>query len=310
MASIFDKFPGRQGLLEKPVVVENTNGNVIIVREFDRSALSVGLFDFDGTISDERVGWPNLMVASNMAFLIALSSPQLPHKTAEKMVIEDIEKTIGIPTYMQMKRLRTMIENSGYTGQELDPKMFKDAYNDALVSMVASRRAKLGTGEMTRDDLLIPGAAELLPQLQKKLPKGIYLASGTDETAVMESVEELGFSKYFPRERIVGAGTLAPEKDAKEAVINNMLHNKGIRGEELLTFGDGFPEVLYTHLAGGVAVGVVSRDKSHYEHQGHFTIEQKEQRLINAGAHIIVRNPFENVQLLLETIFTGHDVRN
>ncbi|KAA3657921.1 MAG: hypothetical protein DWQ10_12230 [Calditrichaeota bacterium] len=310
MASLFDKFPGRHGLLEKPVVVENTEGNVIIVREFDSRALSVGLFDFDGTISDERVGWPNLMVANNVAFLVALSSPHLPHKKAEKMVIEDIEKTIGIPTYMQMKRLRTMIEENGYSGPQLDPGMFKDAYNDALVGMVASRRAKFENGEMTGNDLLIPGAAELLPALQRRMPKGIYLASGTDETAVMESVEYLGFSQYFPRERIVGAGTLAPEKDAKEAVINNMLLKKGIRSEELLTFGDGFPEILYTYLAGGIAVGVVSRDESHYEHQGHFTIAQKEQRLINAGAHIIVRNPFADVHSLLEIIFTGYHVSN
>ena len=60
-------------LLDKAVVVENTTGNVQIVREFDARSLSVGLFDFDGTISDERVGWPNLAVANNVAYLIALT---------------------------------------------------------------------------------------------------------------------------------------------------------------------------------------------------------------------------------------------
>ena len=68
-------FPGTQGLLERPITVDNTDGNVQIVREFEGRSLSVGLFDFDGTISDERVGWPNLAVANNVAFLVALTTP-------------------------------------------------------------------------------------------------------------------------------------------------------------------------------------------------------------------------------------------
>ncbi len=299
------QFPETKGLLKQPVTVENTDGNIEIVREFSGRALSVGLFDFDGTLSDERVGWPNLMVANNVAYLIAFSSPHLGHKEAEEMVIADIEETIGIPTYMQHKRLRTMIEKHGYTGPELDPRMFKDSFNDALVGMVASRRQKLATGELTMDDLRIDGAMELLQALQKRLTKGLYLASGSDIDAVVESVKHLGFSDYIPRERIAAAGSLGPEDDAKEAVINGLLNDSGLRGEELLTFGDGFPEILHTYLAGGVGVGVLSRDESHYEHLGHFTIEQKKQRLLNAGAHILVHKPYENVDKLLDVIFEG-----
>jgi len=62
--AIPDQFPGTKDLLEEPILVENTDGNVQIVREFAGSSLSVGLFDFDGTISSERVGWPNLAVAT------------------------------------------------------------------------------------------------------------------------------------------------------------------------------------------------------------------------------------------------------
>ena len=49
--ALSDLFPGTKDLLAQPVVVENTGGNVQIVREFSRSWLSVGLFDFDGTLS-------------------------------------------------------------------------------------------------------------------------------------------------------------------------------------------------------------------------------------------------------------------
>ena len=73
-----------------------------------------------------------------------------------------------------------------------------------------------------------------------------------------------------------------------------------------MTFGDGFPEMLYTHRAGGVCVGIVSRDQSHYEHLGHFTEEQKKLRLLNAGAHLIVHKPYQNVPELLDAIFKGY----
>ena len=301
-----DQFPGTKGLLETPVTVEGTDGNVQIVREFAGSSLSVGLFDFDGTLSDERVGWPNLAVANNVAYLIALTSPHMNFKEAEKMVLSDIEFTIGIPTYLQMKRLRTMIEERGYTGAELNPRMFKDSYNVALINMVESRRAQLKSGEMTMDDMRINGAMELLQTLSPRLSRGVYLASGSDLDAVSESVEYLGYSEFFPKDRIAAAGLVNQDEDPKEKVVKGLLNDKNIRGEELVTFGDGFPEMLYTYLAGGVGVGVLSRDESHYEHMGHFTVEQKKQRLLNAGAHILVYNPFENVSELLDTIFNGY----
>ena len=206
-----ESFPGTEGLLAAPVTVAGTSGNIEIVREFDGRNISVGLFDFDGTISDERVGWPNLAVANNVAYLMALSSPHVEHRHAEEMVLADLEATIGVPTYVQMKRLREMIVDYGYTGPELDPKMFKDSYNDALVGMVASRRAKLATGELSMDDLRINGAMQLLEELAPRLSRGVYLASGSDLSAVSESVEHLGYSKFFPKDRIMAAGSLGPK---------------------------------------------------------------------------------------------------
>ncbi|MCA9101668.1 MAG: hypothetical protein KDA63_10985 [Planctomycetales bacterium] len=307
--STSDVFPGTDGLLAEPFTVPHTDGNIEIVREFDGSEISVALFDFDGTISDERVGWPNLAVANNVAYLMALSSPHVDHRHAEEMVLAELEATIGVPTYVQMKRLAEMIVDYGYEGPELDPQMFKNSYNDALVGMVASRRAKLATGELTMDDLRINGAVQLLEELAPRLSRGIYLASGSDLSAVTESVEHLGYGTYFPQERIMAAGSLGPEDDAKEAIIGHLLDEVGVRGEELLTFGDGFPEMLYTYRAGGVAVGVLSRDESHYEHLGHFTVAQKRERLINAGAHVLVHAPFDNVPALLDVVFTGYRVK-
>ena len=303
------KFPGKKGLLREKHIVAGSNGNIEIIREFNGSNLSVGLFDFDGTLSNERVGWPDLMIACNTAFLVALSSPHLNHKKAEKMVIEDIEKTIGIPTYLQMKRLRSMIEKNGYKGPKLDPQMFKDVYNNSLTAMVKNRHMQLANGKLSMNDLCFKGVYDLLKGLTELLPGGVYLATGSDVDAIIESVQELKFSEFFPPERIVGAGSLGPEDDTKEAIINNLLNEFGIKGNQLVTFGDGFPEILYTHRVGGIGVGILSPDHSHYEYSGHFTLEQKEERLINAGAHILVRNPYENPELLIEVLKQGYSTK-
>ena len=37
-----------------------------------------------------------------------------------------------------------------------------------------------------------------------------------------------------------------------------------------------------------------------------FTEEQKKQRLLNAGAHLIVHKPYQNVPELLDAIFKGY----
>jgi len=208
---------------------------------------------------------------------------------------------------MQMKRLAEMIVENGKNGMLPDPKVLKDVYNDSLVSMVESRRAQIKSGDITMEDLRISGSFELLDELSKILIDGIYLASGTDVDAIKESVEYLGFSKFFPEERIAGAGTLGPEDDTKEAVINRLMNEYAFKGEQLVTFGDGFPEILHTYLAGGVAVGILTHDHSYYEHSGHFTIEHKEKRLRNAGAHIIVRNPYQNIPQLIELIKKGYN---
>ncbi|MEZ6071158.1 MAG: hypothetical protein R3C10_12990 [Pirellulales bacterium] len=306
--STSDVFPGTDGLLAEPFTVPHTDGNIEIVREFDGSEILVALFDFDGTISDERVGWPNLAVANNVAYLMALSSPHVDHRHAEEMVLADLEATIGVPTYVQMKRLAEMIVDYGYEGPELDPQMFKNSYYDALVGMVASRRAKLATGELTMDDLRINGAVQLLEELAPRLSRGIYLASGSDLSAVTESVEHLGYGTYFPQERIMAAGSFLPEDDAKDAIIGHLLDEVGVLRRVAHVWRWFSRDALHIPSRRRRRRRA-SRDESHYEHLGHFTVAQKRERLINAGAHVVVHAPFDNVPALLDAVFTGYRVK-
>ena len=73
--------------------------------------------------------------------------------------------------------------------------------------------------------------------------------------------------------------------NAKELIIDRLIE-QGLKPGELSCFGDGFPELYHTYRAGGIGIGVLTPDTSKYKDR--FTIEEKRNRLINAGAHIII----------------------
>ena len=300
--SILKNLPKDEGLLPEPV---DMGDGIFVYREFDPVNLYVALFDFDGTLSDERRGWPNLMVQNNLAWLVSLSNPHLPVDVALPIVIDDIATTIGIPTYMQMKRCLHIAKIFGYEG-DVDPSILKKTYGPTLDAMVEQKRT-----DFTEEELRIPGSLELLNTLQKRLEGGLYLATGTDVDKIRESVDRLGFGNYFPIERIVGAGSLGPEDCAKQHVINEkLLGERGLSGNQIVTFGDGFPEILYTHLAGGIGIGYVTSDHSDYEHMQNFTMDQKRDRLIAAGANVIVMEPTKKkVDRVVEVVFNGYQQR-
>ena len=270
--------------MRKAINIRGTN--IEIIRPFNGRNLTTVLFDFDGTLSRERDGWVNLMIATNSAAL-SQAAPDISVKNAIEWVINDIKETIGIPTYQQMKRLAAKIDSMG--GTSLSPQRYKDVYNNALVSMVQCAHQKLNNNELELEDLRVPGAIELLTELTKKFGEdALYLTSGTDIQPVQQSVKILGFEKFFG-DRIIASGSTGRAEDcAKELIIEKLVRDQNLHPGQLLCFGDGVPELEKANQFGSVCVGVLTPDKSYYESQGHFTIDQKRERLIQAGAHVLV----------------------
>lgn len=270
--------------MRKAIEVDGTN--IEIIRPFDGRNLTTVLFDFDGTLSRERDGWVNLMVATCSAVMVQ-AVPGISVGEAVEWVITDIEKTIGIPTLQQIKRLANEINSKG--GLSLSPQRYKDIYNDALVSMVKTKHQKLKSNEIDIEDLRVPGAIQLLTELGKKFGKGaLFLSSGTDIQPVQESVKILGYDKFFEN-RIIASGSNGNNSDCpKQLIIEKLVKERNLQSGQLLTFGDGVPEIEYTEKFGGICVGVLTPDQGHYETRGYFTVEQKRERLIEAGAHLLV----------------------
>jgi phosphoglycolate phosphatase-like HAD superfamily hydrolase len=136
----------------------------------------------------------------------------------------------------------------------------------------------------------VPGSHALLAELRRR-GLALYLASGTDLRYVREEAELLGLTPYFG-EHIYGA--LDEYRNfSKKQVIDGILGKHGLRGEELLGFGDGFVEIEEVKAAGGVAVAVASDE---VRRRG--INAWKRDRLVLAGADLVIPEYRQRERLL------------
>jgi phosphoglycolate phosphatase-like HAD superfamily hydrolase len=257
-----------------------------------RPQVSHVLFDFDGTLSLIREGWPEVMIP-----MFAEMLPPLPGETPEarwQLCWEDIMRLNGKQTIYQMIQLAERVRERGGTPRE--PLWYKQEYLRRLDERIQHRLNGLRRGTLRPDDLLVHGARPMLEALHHRgLP--LYLASGTDEHFVKAEAELLDLTRYFGP-RIYGA-LEDYKRFSKKMVIERILRENEIRGEQLLSFGDGYVEIENTKEAGGLAVAVAS-DEAH-NGSGQFD-EWKRQRLLGVGADVVVPD-FRDAQGLIECIF-------
>ena len=84
---------------------------------------------------------------------------------------------------------------------------------------------------------------------------------------------------------------------SKKMVIERIIRENHLAGEQLLGFGDGYVEIENLREAGGYAIGVASNEA---ERMG--IDEWKKERLIRAGAHIIIPD-YRNIDELETHLF-------
>jgi len=250
------------------------------------------LFDFDGTLSLIREGWPEVMVPMFVEML-----PTLPGESdaaRRQLCLDDIMRLNGKQTIYQMIQLTERIRERG--GAPRDPLWYKQEYLRRLDERIRHRVEGLRSGALRADDLLVYGVRSLLERLcLRDLP--LYLASGTDEAFVKQEAELLDLSRYFGR-HIYGA--LDDYKlFSKKLVIERILGENQIQGEQLLSFGDGYVEIQNTKEVGGLAVAVASDEANNGS--GRFD-EWKRQRLLGVGADVVIPD-FRDAAALLERIF-------
>ena len=270
------------------------NGTAIeIHREIDTGNIGHVVFDFDGTISLIRDGWQNVMVPMMVDFIQTETDTTEPRAALESLVVAFVDRLTGKQTIYQMMQLGEEIAKRGGTPQE--PLAYKDAYNRRLLPVVEGRIAGLAAGTLSAEPLRVPMSLEFLRSLREM---GIicYLASGTDVEFVRNEAALLGVADFF-NGGIFGA-LREYQKFSKAMVIQKILTDFGLRGSELLIVGDGYVEIENAKAVGAIAVGVASVEDNVYNMNA-----DKRERLIRAGADIIIPD-FRDGARLLDYLFS------
>ena len=235
------------------------------------------LFDFDGTVSLLREGWQGIMYRYFTEVLSAIPGQAASEETLREVVMDFVDRLTGKQTIFQAMRLAEEIEKRG--GKPCDPGIYKAEYLRRLMEQIHHRHEALRRGA-DPEPYLVPGTKAFLSFLQSQ-GMVCYLASGTDETDVLAEVELLGLTPYFSG--IYGAEETDRTACSKEKVLKNLFQRHDLRGDDLISFGDGYVEIELTKQVGGYAVGVASDESSRSGKPDAW----KRKRLLEAGADAI-----------------------
>src|SRR5262249_37800475 len=134
------------------------------------------LFDFDGTLSLIREGWPQVMIPMMVEVLQQTGTSETPEQLGR--VVEDyVMRLNGRQTIYQMIQLAEEVRQRG--GRPLEPLQYKHEYHNRLMARIHGRLEALAAGTVQPVDWTVPGSYELLDHLKCR-GMTLYLASGTD----------------------------------------------------------------------------------------------------------------------------------
>ncbi len=246
------------------------------------------VFDFDGTLSLVREGWPQVMVPLMVEVLQATGTDESPAEL-ERLTLDFVMELNGKQTIYQMIRLAEEVRRRNGTPE--DPLVYKRKYHDRLLERIAGRLDALRSGRVPPEKMLVPGSREILAAL---CDRGLllYLASGTDEQYVREEVALLGIDGFFGP-RLYGAQD-DYRSFSKAIVIERILRENRVEGASLLGFGDGYVEIQNIKAAGGTAVAVASDEAGRSGKPDAW----KRRRLIGVGADLVIPDFRESRALL------------
>ena len=242
-----------------------------------RPKLTHAVFDFDGTLSLLRHGWPDIMLGMFMEML--------PRQTGEDEAVlhaelhDEVLAYNGRQTIHQMVRFAERMAARG--GQLREPQFYLAEYTLRLERAINTRSQRIRDGAGP-DSFVVPGARALLERLHARGLK-LYILSGTLEPYVKQEAALLDLARFFDG-RIHG-GHEDPTRFSKQMVFDRILREEGIPGTRLLSFGDGPVEIRHTKELGGLAVAVASDETELGSGKIHAL---KRTQLIAAGADLVI----------------------
>ncbi len=243
-----------------------------------RPQISHVIFDFDGTLSWLRHGWPQVMCE-----LFASHYPAPAGQTGPEthdLLMSEILSQNGRPSIYQMLAFHQRVRDLG--GACPSPEDLLLQYQSRLDSLVTQRTDKIQRGEARPDEFVVYGARAFLESLRER-KLWLIVLSGSIQHQVQEECVLLGLADYFGA-HIYGSA-LDPRQFSKKAVIERLLREEKISGGSLLSFGDGPGEIQETKNVGGSAVAIASDEE---ENGGGRMDPWKRRQLTQAGADAVM----------------------
>jgi phosphoglycolate phosphatase len=260
----------------------------------DHRPITHVIFDFDGTLSWLRHGWPDIMIDLFCEFVPQELQGSLSFRNELR------RDTLGLNGKPSIHQVTAFCERAGQLGINTpDRESLLRSYSERLAAAVSERIQKLESAEAKPADFVIPGAFDLLAILKvRKLT--LIVLSGTIEADVRREADLLGLAPFFGK-HIYGStsGTNFSKKD----VIDRILQEERINGSHLLSFGDGPVEIECTKAVGGHAIGVASDE--HVNGSGRIDPDKRE-HLLRAGADAIIADYHDAENVIAGFFREGH----
>jgi phosphoglycolate phosphatase len=256
-----------------------------------RPEISHVIFDFDGTLSWLRHGWPGLMCE-----LLLEHIPLQRGESREQLrqsLLERILSLNGKPSVIQMQLCVEQAEKRGSPKPDRENLLLE--YHHRLERMIQERTKLIHESKAQRDDFIVHGGRAFIEELRER-DLNLIILSGTIERQVKQEADLLDLSRYFGQHIYGGTPDLA--QSSKRLVIERLMLEQRISGQQLLAFGDGALEIGLTKAAGGLAVGVASDEEQNGSGQMH---PVKLKQLGDAGADLLIPD-YRDPDALLECL--------
>jgi phosphoglycolate phosphatase len=259
-----------------------------------RPHASHAIFDFDGTLSWLRHGWPELMCEVFLPYY-----PMRPDESkagVRRELVTEILSANGQPAIVQVEKFVQRVQDR--LANVPAPRVLLQQYQDRLDEIIAERSEKISQKRARADDFVVFGARTMLSILHQRGMK-LSVLSGTLECRVKEEAELLDLARYFEG-RIFGSPP-PPAGFAKRTVLERILAEENLHGENLVCFGDGPVEIFHARQLGGLAVALATDE----DHNGSGRMDPlKRAQLIAAGAHVVLPD-YRDAAALVDALFHG-----
>jgi phosphoglycolate phosphatase len=249
------------------------------------------IFDFDGTLSWLRHGWPEIM--GRLFREVLPLRPRESEAAIRELLLNEILSLNGKSTIFQMRRCAELVAERW--GKPLSPEDLLLEYQRRLDAAIAERTAEIRAEHAQRDDFVVYGGRRFIKQLAGR-GLGLIILSGTVEARVKQEAGILDLARYFGS-HIYGSTDDLAQSD-KKTILRRLMTEESISGECVLAFGDGPVEIELAKAVGGWAVGVASDEEVNGSGKLH---PQKHVQLREAGADVLIPD-YRDPETLIESL--------